>query len=123
MYSPYPIWATARSHAASSASGRPEDDGLKRPTHKTFSGFVGKKTARLMTIGRNLLIKAETVMVAPIQAGVPTLAEPREIINQFHLMIRCRLETGFAPWMSVRASLIASFASGVEGVRAAITSP
>jgi transposase len=86
-----------------------------------------RKIARLMTIGRDLLTKAETVMVAAIEAGVPTLVEAREIITQFHLMIRRRLETGLAPWIErARASLIASFASGVArdeaAVRAAITS-
>jgi hypothetical protein len=66
-------------------------------------------------------------MVAAIEAGVPTLVEAREIITQFHLMIRRRLETGLTPWIErARASLIASFASGVArdeaAVRAAITS-
>jgi transposase len=80
-----------------------------------------------MTIGRDLLTKAVTVMVAAIEAGVPTLVEAREIITQFHLMIRRRLETGLTPWIErARASLIASFASGVArdeaAVRAAITS-
>jgi hypothetical protein len=41
-----------------------------------------------------LLTKAETVMVAAIEAGVPTLVEAREMITQFHLMIRRRFETG-----------------------------
>jgi transposase len=86
-----------------------------------------RKIARLMTIGRDLLTKAETVMVAAIEAGVPTLVEAREIIIQFHSMIRRRLETGLTPWIErARASLIASFASGVArdeaAVRAAITS-
>jgi transposase len=80
-----------------------------------------------MTIGRDSLTKAVTVMVAAIEAGVPTLVEAREIITQFHLMIRRRLETGLSPWIErARASLIASFASGVArdeaAVRAAITS-
>ena len=80
-----------------------------------------------MTIGRDLLTKAETVMVAAIEAGVPTLVEAREIITQFHLMIRRRLEAGLTPWIErARASLIASFAGGVArdevAVRAAITS-
>jgi transposase len=80
-----------------------------------------------MTIGRDLLTKAETLMVAAIEAGVPTLVEAREIITQFHLMIRRRLETGLTPWIERASdSLIASFASGVArdeaAVRAAITS-
>jgi len=84
--------------------------------------------ARLMTIGRDLLTKAETVTIAAIEAGVPTLVEAREIIAEFHLMIRRRTEAGLAPWIErAGASLVASFASGVAkdeaAVRAAITSP
>ena len=86
-----------------------------------------RKIARLMTIGRDLLTKAETVMVVAIEAGVPALVEAREIITEFHLMIRRRLETGLIPWIErARASLIASFANGVArdeaAVRGAITS-
>jgi hypothetical protein len=74
-----------------------------------------------MTIGRDLLTKAETVMVAAIQAGIPTLVEARDIITQFHLMIRCRLETRLTIWIErARASLIASFANGVARDEAAV---
>jgi len=86
-----------------------------------------RKIACLMTIGRDLLTKAETVMVAAIEAGVPTLVEAREIVAEFHLMIRRKIEAGLTPWIErARASLIVSFASGVArdeaAVRAAITS-
>ncbi|KRR28384.1 hypothetical protein CQ14_41075 [Bradyrhizobium lablabi] len=43
-----------------------------------------------MTVGRDTLSKAEMVTVAAIEAGVPTLVEAREIIAEFHLMIRRR---------------------------------
>ena len=81
-----------------------------------------------MTIGRDLLTKAETVTVAAIEAGVPTLVEAREIIAEFHLMIRRKTEVGLIPWIErARASLVASFANGVvkdeAAVRAAMTSP
>ncbi len=81
-----------------------------------------------MTIGRDLLTKAETVTVAAIEAGVPTLVEAREIIAEFHLMIRRKTEAGLIPWIErARARLAASFASGVAKdeaeVRAPITSP
>jgi transposase len=81
----------------------------------------------MMTIGRELLAKAETVTVAAIEAGVPTLAEAREIIAEFHLMIRRKTEADLITWIErARASPVASFASGVAkdemAVRAAITS-
>ncbi len=81
-----------------------------------------------MTIGRDVLTKAETVTVAAIEAGVPNLVDAREIIAEFHLIIRRKAEARLAPWIErARASLVASFANGVvkdeAAVRAAITSP
>ena len=43
-----------------------------------------------MTIGRDTLSKAETVTVAAIEAGIPTLVEARELIAEFHMMIGTR---------------------------------
>ena len=52
-----------------------------------------------MIIGRDLLTKAETVTVAAIEAGLPTLVETREIIAEFHLMSRRKTEAGITPWI------------------------
>ena len=61
------------------------------------------------------LAKAETVTVAAIEAGVPTLVEAREIIADFHMMLRRKTVAGLTPWIErARASLVASFASGVR---------
>ena len=84
--------------------------------------------ARLMTIGRDTLSKAETVTVAAVETGVPTLVEAREIIAEFHMMIRRKTEAGLTSWIErARTSLVASFGSGVvkdeAAVRAAITLP
>jgi hypothetical protein len=54
--------------------------------------------------------------------------EAREIIAEFHLMIRRRTEAGLTLWIErARSSLVASFANGVArdeaAVRTAITSP
>lgn len=75
-----------------------------------------------------MLTKAETITVAAIEAGVPTLVEAREIIAEFHRLIRRKTEAGLTPWIErARGSLVGSFASGVArdeaAVRAAITSP
>ena len=80
-----------------------------------------------MTIGRDVLTKAETITVAAIEASVPTLVEAREIIAEFHLMIRRSAGAELLPWIErARASLVASFARGVTNdeaaVQAAITS-
>jgi hypothetical protein len=60
-------WVTRRCRAEQT------DYGLTRtPSSRTI--------ARLMTIGRDRLSKAETVTVATIETGVPPLVEAREII-------------------------------------------
>lgn len=83
---------------------------------------------RLLTVGGIRSRKAETVTVAASESGVPTLVEARQIIAEFHLMIRRSAAADLSPWIErARASLVASFASGVTNdeaaVRAAITSP
>ena len=109
-------WATRRRRAE-----RADAENLQRiPSARTIT--------RLMTIGRDTLSKAETVTVAAIEAGVPTLVEAREIIAEFHRMIRHEAIAGLTPWIQrARTSLVASFGSGVAkdeaAVRAAITLP
>jgi transposase len=83
--------------------------------------------ARLMTLERNDLSEAETVTVAAVEAGVPSLVDARCIIEGFHVMIRRKAEADLDPWIvRARASLVASFANGVAkditAVRAAIVS-
>jgi transposase len=109
-------WATRRRRAE-----KADTQNLQRiPSARTI--------ARLMTICRDLLTKAETVTIAAIEAGVPALVEARDIIAEFHVMIRRKVEGGLTSWIErARTSLVASFASGVvrdeAAVRAAITSP
>ena len=84
--------------------------------------------ARLMTIGRDTLSKADTVTVAAIEEGIPALVDAREIVARFHQMLRRKLIGGLTPWIDrARTSLVTSFANGVAkdeaAVRAAITSP
>jgi transposase len=68
-------WAARRRRAAKA------DGTLSRtPSARTV--------ARLLTIGRDDLSKADTVTVAAIEAGVPLLVEAREIIAGFQAMIR-----------------------------------
>ena len=89
---------------------------------------AARTIARLMTIGRDSLTKAETVTVAAIEAGVPHLAEARDIIIAFQSMIRRKCAAELAPWLDrARNSLVASFATGLlkdqAAVSAAIVSP
>lgn len=84
--------------------------------------------ARMLTIGRNHLTKAETVTVAAIEINVPALSKAREIIDHFHGMIRTRAVANLDPWIEAASnSLVASFGRGVmrdrRAVRAAIVEP
>jgi transposase len=84
--------------------------------------------ARLMSNGRDALSKAETVIIAAIENGVPHLVQAREIIDGFHKMLRQKVTSALTPWIErARDSLVASFANGVAkdelAVRAAISSP
>jgi transposase len=109
-------WATRRRRAE-----KADAENLQRiPSSRTI--------ARLMTIGRNNLSKAETVTITAIEAGVPRLVEAREAIAAFRAMVRNKTDADLATWITrARASLVASFASGVgkdePAVRAAITLP
>ena len=83
--------------------------------------------ARLMTSGRDALSKAETVVIAAIESGVPALVQAREIIDAFHRMLRQKATEVLTPWIQrARDSLVASFANGIArdepAVRAAISS-
>lgn len=89
---------------------------------------AARKIARLMSIGRDSLSRAETVTIATIENGVPLLVEAREIIAAFQSMIRRKCSDELEPWLErARSSLVASFANGVlkdrAAVSAAITSP
>ncbi len=78
-------WATRRRR-----SEKADAENLQRiPSARTI--------ARLMTIGRDTLSKAETVTVAAIEAGIPALVEAREIIAEFHGMIRHKAVVGLTP--------------------------
>jgi hypothetical protein len=72
-----------------------------------------------MTTGGDSLSKADTVTIAAIETGLPTLVEAREIIAGFHQMLRRKLVDGLTAWIErARSSLVASFASGVARIRA-----
>jgi hypothetical protein len=67
-----------------------------------------------MTVGRHKLSKPETVTVAAVEAGVPTLVEAREMVAEFHLMIRRGATAELSPWIErARTSLVSFVRSSV----------
>lgn len=107
-------WATRRKRA-----DKADAETLNRiPSARTI--------ARLLTTSRGNLTK--TVTIAAIEGGVTLLVKARDIIADFHRMIRRKAENELAPWIDrARESLVASFGNGVakdiQAVRAAIVSP
>jgi transposase len=84
--------------------------------------------AHLMTIKRDCMTKADAVVIAAIEAGVPSLVEARTLVDQFHDMIRKKDEAKLDVWIAnAKTSLVSSLATGVlkdrAAVRAAITQP
>lgn len=102
-------WATRRRRAENA-----EAQGLRQPPS-------ARTITRLLTINRDTLSKSETVTVAAIEDQVPLLVEAREIIAAFHAMIRRKSPPNLDPWLDqARASLVASFASGIIKDKAAV---
>jgi transposase len=101
-------WATRRRRAEKAT-----DKQLQRvPSARTI--------ARLMTTARDHLSKADTVTLAAIEGGVPTLVEARTLLDRFHTMVR-RKSPDLDAWIADAAtSLIASFAAGIRKDRAAV---
>ncbi len=109
-------WATRRRQA-----DRADAQSLARtPSARTL--------ARLMTTSRDSLSKSESVTIAAVEEGVPSLVEAREVIADFDGMVRARADAQLTAWIDRAAnSLVGPFANGIRrdiaAVHAAISSP
>ena len=109
-------WATRRRRAEQANIER-----LQRvPSARTL--------ARLLTTGRDRLTKGETLTVAGVEGGVPSLVEARQVVGSFQAMVRRNEPGRLEGWLRrAEASLLASFARGIgqdrSAVQAAITLP
>jgi transposase len=89
---------------------------------------AARTIARMMTTGRDRLTKAETVTIAIIEKALPVLVSTRELIDDFHAIVRKRASAVLDQWLgAARESLVYSFANGlskdIDAVRAAIELP
>jgi transposase len=104
-----------------------EWSGRRRRSEKMDASAISRTPsartiARLMTIGRDRLSKAETVTVAAIESGVELLVEAREIVADFQAMIRRKALAELDPWIErAKTSLVAGFANGVTKDKAAVS--
>ncbi len=77
--------------------------------------------ARLLTMARDHLSKAESITVVAIETGVVALAEARTLVERFHNMIRKKVGTDLNPWLvDAGPSLLASFATVINKAKAAV---
>jgi transposase len=109
-------WATRRRRSEKASNHQLQ----KVPSARTI--------ARLMTVGRDHMSRSDTITIAAIEAGVPTLVNARALVDRFHAMIRKRTEADLGPWIAAASeSLISSFASGITkdiaAVHAALVQP
>ena len=84
--------------------------------------------ARCLTTNRDTGSAQAAMIVATVEGNVPKIAAARELLDRFHAMMRARKPQDFDRWITEgKASLIASFATGVAAdhaaIRAAITEP
>ncbi|MDR3376066.1 MAG: ISL3 family transposase [Ancalomicrobiaceae bacterium] len=102
-------WATRRRRTE-----RATDQQLQKvPSARTL--------ARMMTIGRDHLTKADTVTIAAIETKVPALQAARNLIDRFHAVIRTKAVADLDPWIEAASeSLLASFAKGIASDRDAV---
>jgi transposase len=104
-----------------------EWSGRRRRSEKMDASAISRAPsartiARLMTIGRDRLSKAETVTVAAIESGVELLLEAREVVADFQAMIRGKALSELDPWIErAKTSLVAAFANGVTKDKAAVS--
>lgn len=96
----------------------------RRRAEKAESGLgyapAARTIVRLMTLERNNLTKAQTMTVAAIEERLPDLVEARDVVENFHEMLRRKSKDDLEAWIDRAAkSLFAPFANGVIRDRAA----
>lgn len=77
-----------------------------------------------MTLARDDLSKSDAVLIAAIENNVPDLVTARTLIDDFQQMIRSTAVAKLDAWLEgAKASLVGSFANGVEKDIAAVATP
>lgn len=80
-----------------------------------------RRIARLLTVGRNHLSRADAVQVARIEEALPALAVARELTDRFTDMVRNARDDALADWLDdAECSMIAPFARGLRSDYSAV---
>lgn len=102
-------WATRRRRAEAAPSCGPR----KCPSSRMI--------ARMMTVARDQLSRADAVTIATIEAAVPALVTARDLFDRFQAMVRQRRSADLHPWLHDAASgPLASFAIGLQADESAV---
>lgn len=105
----------------------------RRRSEQVPDGALGqapsaRRLARLLTITRDGLTKADAVVVETVETEVPALVEARSLVSGFQAMVRERRRADLDGWIErAGASLLGSFVAGLvkdkAAVAAALTEP
>jgi len=80
-----------------------------------------RKIARLLTMGRDHLNKADAIQVARIEAALPALATARRLTDRFTDMVRNAREGALEGWLEeAESGLLGAFARGLRRDQAAV---
>jgi transposase len=80
-----------------------------------------RKLARLMTSARSQLAKADALLVASLEAALPSLVKTRELVERFQRMLRSGKDQGLDRWIDEAiATPLVSFAAGIRADRKAV---
>jgi len=81
-----------------------------------------RRMARLLTVGRDHLSRADAVLVAQVETALPALAQARMLADQFTGMVRNRCADQLDPWLAkAEESLLSAFARGLRKDEAAVS--
>lgn len=98
----------------------------QRRAEQTVPSGAGKlpparKIARLLTVGRDHLSKADAIQVARIEAALPALDTARELTDRFTDMVRNAREEALEKWLDdAEESLLGAFSRGLRRDQAAV---
>ena len=80
-----------------------------------------RRIARLLTIGRDHLCRADAIQVARIETALPALAAARVLVDRFTDMVRNARADELTAWLdAAKDGMIASFARGLQNDYAAV---
>ena len=105
------------------ATRRRRDEAAELPRRCPSSRMI----ARLLMLAPECLSRSELALVCQIEAELPDLRQLRDLVAQFHHMLRTGNSANLDRWIEAASGPLAALARGIiadrAGVAAAITSP